>query len=413
MLRRRSGVVILLITSITSITSILATPAQLPAARRVKLVVELPEGLPAGLRLPLPARVKGRAAPGAVLLAQHDAFGPKPVLVQCDVSGRRAWLLAAVVDGRSGSRQVKLSGEVMAGGADSKSVRFVPRTGGLECLDGDRKVMFYQREAHSLDDGVHVTANYFHPLYGLDGEILTQDFPKDHPHHHGIFWAWHQLLVGKTRAGDPWVNKDFLPVVRRAEVIEEGPVFATLATRVDWTSKHVTDPAGRPRPIVSETGRFRVFHSVGDARHIDFRITLVALLDEVRIGGSENVKGYSGFTVRMKPPMEMVIHDRRGRLEGDTVGTTSAWADISGRYSKGPLRSGLSILCDSRLPEFPPKWLLRHYGMQNVAYPGREAVGLPRGKPLVLRHRLVVHRGGTSRAGDQQAAYQALAIGVR
>ena len=100
MLRGPSAVVILLISSITSITSILATATQLPAARRLKLVVELPEGLPAGLLLPLPARVKGRAAPGAVLLAQHDAFGPKPVLVQCEASGRRAWLLAAVVDGR-------------------------------------------------------------------------------------------------------------------------------------------------------------------------------------------------------------------------------------------------------------------------------------------------------------------------
>ena len=88
MLRGPSAVVILLISSITSITSILATATQLPAARRLKLVVELPEGLPAGLLLPLPARVKGRAAPGAVLLAQHDAFGPKPVLVQCEPRDR-------------------------------------------------------------------------------------------------------------------------------------------------------------------------------------------------------------------------------------------------------------------------------------------------------------------------------------
>jgi len=115
----------------------------------------------------------------------------------------------------------------------------------------------------------------------------------------------------------------------------------------------------------------------------------------------------------MKPPAEMVINDRRGRLEGDAVGTTSPWADISGRYSRNASRSGLTILCDSRLPEFPPKWLLRHYGMQNVAYPGREAVGLPRGRPLVLRHRLVVHRGGTPRASDQQTAYQALSTAAR
>ena len=71
--------------------------------------------------------------------------------------------------------------------------------------------------------------------------------------------------------------------------------------------------------------------------------------------------------------------------------------------------SGLSILCDKRLPEFPPKWLLRFYGMQNVAYPGRDAVPLPRKRPLVLRHRLDVHKGDRSaaRSSDQQAAFQA------
>jgi len=125
---RRIAMVMLLI------ASILASAGQLSAARKVKLVVQLPAGLPSGLRVPLPARVKGAAAPGAVLLAQHDAFGPNPVVVQCEARGRRAWLLAAVVDGRSGSRLVKLGGEMMAGRANSKSVRFVPRTGGLELL---------------------------------------------------------------------------------------------------------------------------------------------------------------------------------------------------------------------------------------------------------------------------------------
>jgi len=390
--------------------SLLCGGGELAAARRVKLVVELPGNLPAGLKVPIPVRVKGAAVPGAVLSVQHDAFGSKPVVVQCEENGGSGWLLAAVLKSSSDTRELRLSGEMMAGDGTRSLVRFVPRKGGFECLEKNQRVMFYQRDAHSLDDGVHVASNYFHPLYGLDGEVLTQDFPKDHPHHHGIFWAWHQLLVGKTRAGDPWVNKDFLPVVRKADVIEQGPVFATLSTRVEWTSKHISDSQGRPIPIVVEAGRFRVFRSVGDARHIDFRITLSAQLKDVRIGGSENVKGYSGFTVRMKPPAEMVIHDRRGRLDGDAVGSTSAWADITGRYSERSARSGLAILCDSRLPEFPPKWLLRHYGMQNVAYPGRESVGLKRGRSLVLRHRLVVHRGGKLRVSDQQRAFQLLAV---
>src|SRR5688572_23793673 len=33
-------------------------------------------------------------------------------------------------------------------------------------------------------------STYVHPIYGLDGEVLTDDFPKDHDYHRGLFWGW-------------------------------------------------------------------------------------------------------------------------------------------------------------------------------------------------------------------------------
>src|SRR5512133_1822323 len=39
-------------------------------------------------------------------------------------------------------------------------------------------------------------STYVHPLYGVDGEVLTDDFPKDHYHHRGLFWAWPHVQVG-------------------------------------------------------------------------------------------------------------------------------------------------------------------------------------------------------------------------
>ena len=32
-----------------------------------------------------------------------------------------------------------------------------------------------------------------HPLYGPHGEILTDDWTPDHPHHRGIYWAWPEV----------------------------------------------------------------------------------------------------------------------------------------------------------------------------------------------------------------------------
>ena len=59
-------------------------------------------------------------------------------------------------------------------------------------------------------------SNYFHPLYDLDGTVLTEDFPKDHIHHRGIFWAWHQVRINGKTVQDQWVNRDSFWTVQDA-----------------------------------------------------------------------------------------------------------------------------------------------------------------------------------------------------
>ena len=45
-------------------------------------------------------------------------------------------------------------------------------------------------------------SDYIHPLYGLDGAMLTNDWPDaGHPHHRGIFWAWPEVEYG-SKLGD-------------------------------------------------------------------------------------------------------------------------------------------------------------------------------------------------------------------
>ena len=79
---------------------------------------------------------------------------------------------------------------------------------GVTVLEGIRPVLTYQRAAKS-EDGRWPRANYVHPLYDLDGEVLTEDFPADHGHQRGIFWAWHQVLVDGQPMGDAWACIDF------------------------------------------------------------------------------------------------------------------------------------------------------------------------------------------------------------
>jgi hypothetical protein len=61
--------------------------------------------------------------------------------------------------------------------------------------------MFYQQQ-YKAQQGKYFRCHYIHSLYGLDGEVLTEDFTADHPHHRGIFWGRHQLWFGDKKVGD-------------------------------------------------------------------------------------------------------------------------------------------------------------------------------------------------------------------
>ena len=65
--------------------------------------------------------------------------------------------------------------------------------------------------------------------------------------------------------------------------------------------------------------------------------------------------------------------------------------------------SGVAILTHPSVPGFPQRWILRKSkSMQNPVYPGRVPVLLSREKPLVLRYRLVIHRGDAQQARIDQ-----------
>ncbi len=368
-----------------------------------KAKLKLPAGFPTGLPAPLVATLEGEVSEQRVFSLRTLSGEGTPVLAQLEATSGGLWMIRGVEpEERASTLDFVANPE-----AGTPVLRITREPGGFLFSEFERPVLFYQETPKALD-GQYERANYAHPLYGLQGEILTQDFPADHPHHRGVFWAWHQLLVNELRAGDPWETKDFLSVVRQAEVVDEGPVFATLKVNVLWTSSRYQDTTGQPQPMLEESTTIRAFRSSQESQCLDFEISLKPLVSGLRIGGSENSRGYSGFTVRVKPPREGVLSDSIGTLVQDRIGEASPWADYSGRFGETDQVSGLALLSHPSLPEFPPKWVLRHYGMVNVAYPGRHAVPVPQDSLVVLRHRVVVHRGTLSQARipDHQKIYE-------
>jgi len=278
----------------------------------------------------------------------------------------------------------------------AKSLQVHSNEFGVFITEGKSKVLYYQRVPKSLD-GKYLRANYIHPLYDLDGNILTEDFPEDHKHHRGIFWAWHQLWVGDKKIGDGWACKDFGWHVHDVDIVQDEPERIKLQTQVHWTSPLWTD-GGEQKLLVEENTVITVHKAKDDARAIDFDISLRALEKDMRIGGSDDVKGYGGFSTRVRLPEGTRFMGRDGEVEPKrTAVDAGPWIDLSARFGQDEKISGFTILCHSSSPDFPQRWILRRQkSMQNAAYPGREPIPLSTETPLVLRYRLIVHRSEAS-----------------
>jgi hypothetical protein len=280
-----------------------------------------------------------------------------------------------------------------AASSELSTIRIEKTADGYWFLEGDTKVLFYQAERKALPDGQAARSNYFHPLYDLDGTVVTEDFPKDHIHHRGIFWAWHQVRIGGKTVQDQWVNRDSFWTIKEAKTSADAS-SAALALRVEWESPLFTDPAGRRRPFVEERSVTRVHRAEGAIRKIDFHQRLTALVDGVEIGGSDDAKGYGGFSYRVVMPPDIRFTGAQGTVTPiENAVAPSPWMDVSGTYGKSG-KSGITVLTHSSTTGFPQPWILRARGsMQNAVYPGQHPVAVPRDRPVILRYRVVLHRG--------------------
>lgn len=261
-------------------------------------------------------------------------------------------------------------------------------TEGIEISEGSSKVLFYQIKPKSLN-GKYERTNYVHPLYSLNGNVLTEDFPEDHPHHRGIFWAWHQIIYKAKQIADGWSCENILWQVAHSD-IDRKKNQLSLDNEVLWKSSLL---GGEPTPIIRENSRITVHGASEGYRIIDFDIRLSALTDDLKIGGSDDPKGYGGFSVRIKLPDDILFVSRDQKVQAQELAVTAGpWMDLYGSLEgKDFPESGLAIFSHPSNPGFPEPWILRSAkSMQNSAYPGRVPVELTRAG-IRLQYRVVIH----------------------
>ena len=193
--------------------------------------------------------------------------------------------------------------------------------------------------------------------------------------------------------GDAWLTSDFLWDVQEATTSLTSDGSIVLNTETLWKSPLYKSEEGEMKAFARETAAIRVYPAEDNFRMMDFEIRIHALVDELKIGGSEDAKGYGGFSVRMKLPDDVAFRSRESIIEPQELAVnTGPWVDISGTLPSG--RTGIAIVDHPGNPGYPQPWILRKAGsMQNPAFPGSVPVEIPRADPLVVKYRLVIHHG--------------------
>ena len=129
-------------------------------------------------------------------------------------------------------------------------------------------------------------------------------------------------------------------------------------------------------------------------------------MDSLKIGGSEDEKGYGGFCLRLKLPEDIsFVSQNKTIIPRETAVIAGPWMNITGSFEGSSFpKVGVIVFCN-RTDSGQQPWILRKVtSMQNVPYPGRVPVALSK-DGLKLNYRVIIHNGGLSN-DDIEKLYQ-------
>lgn len=299
--------------------------------------------------------------------------------------------------------------------ASVKTIRAVEdaESGQIDIFDGTQPVLRYNYKTvpaperfleelpaeHRVDARKYgrPRSNYIHPLYGLNGEQLTADWNKDHPHHRGIYWAWPEVQY-KGQMGDLHALQRVFarPTGRITLRHEENFAEIEAESRWMWEDK---------MPIVHELATIRAWQVGQHGRNIDLMFRITALKDDVSIARRETTS-YGGLNIRLAPVDELNLSHY---ADTTAAKTRHAWQSATGIWSgtKSPL--SLYVVEHAENPHYPGDyvqfpdlpWFQPTFPRAGTRY------ALENGKPLVLRYRLWIRVGDAPSKEDARAQWKA------
>jgi hypothetical protein len=322
------------------------------------------------------------------------AKGPdgKLLPIQVDSSGKAAFILPDLDKGGHASYTLITSDTPPAAG-----VKLAREKDKLKATLAGRPLLEYQAEAGALPREtirpVFKRGGYIHPLFAPSGKIVTDDFPPNHIHHHGVWWSWTKTEF-QGRQPDFWNMGD---AKGRVEFVGLGQTWSG-PVHGGFTARHrfVDLTAAEPVIALNEVWEVRIYNSFDAPRGWIFDListqecatNATLKLPEYHYGGV-GIRGNRAWDGKDNLKF-LTSEGETNREKGNT--TTGRWCDMSGLIDGSP--AGITIFGHPGNFRAPQPMRL-HPTEPFFCYAPQQAgeMEIAPGKTYVSRYRFVIHDG--------------------
>jgi hypothetical protein len=161
----------------------------------------------------------------------------------------------------------------------------------------------------------------------------------------------------------------------------------TLVVNADW----IVNSGPEVDYVARETTKVRVYPLKAGARRIDFDTVITARSDTLALGGSDDEKGYGGFSVRLIKP-DRLNFGSGGKAVTPAVGPVEAGKAMGFAWTPGGGSPAWTVGLACKVNGAPiTRWILRReLSMQNCVFPGRAPFVLKKGETLRLQSTLIL-----------------------
>ena len=228
---------------------------------------------------------------------------------------------------------------------------------------------------------------FFYPVIGPDGIPLTE-FGKPHDptgshRHHYSLWIAHHDVGGK----DFWSEQGGSIVHEDLALMEDGPVFCQVVQNTRWVFERLD--------LMHERRTLSAYNTPDGLRLLDIEMEFTPA------GKAPLVLGKTTFgflSARVAESMDVfdgggeILTSRGDRNEAGAHLKHGDWIDQSGPIAPGKW-GGISIFDHPSNPNHPTGFHCRNDGWACASFNIDQPYTLEAGKPLLLKYRVLLHRG--------------------